>query len=65
MGRWQLLEHPTYKNAPTSIAVSEVEDTLKALQDLAEYYLNKYTLKWLGITGSKWQETQLKNMVEH
>ncbi|WP_034551341.1 UDP-N-acetylmuramoyl-tripeptide--D-alanyl-D-alanine ligase [Carnobacterium funditum] len=51
------------QDAPTSIPVIQVEDTLKALQDLAEYYLNKIHPKVIGITGSN-GKTTTKDMVE-
>lgn len=39
-------------NPPESIAVLMVEDTLKALQDLALWYRNTLSAKIVGITGS-------------
>lgn len=51
------------EDAPTSIPVIQVEDTLKALQDLAQYYLNKIHPKVIGITGSN-GKTTTKDMTE-
>lgn len=51
------------KEAPTNIPVILVEDTLKALQDLAEYYLAKVNPKVIGITGSN-GKTTTKDMTE-
>lgn len=39
-------------NPPTDIAVLLVEDTVKALQDLALHYRNKLNVKIVGVTGS-------------
>lgn len=39
-------------NPPTDIAVLLVEDTVKALQDLALDYRNKLNVKIIGVTGS-------------
>lgn len=39
-------------NPPADIAVLLVEDTVKALQDLALYYRNKLNVKIVGVTGS-------------
>ena len=39
-------------NPPTDIAVLLVEDTVKALQDLAFHYRNKLNVKIVGVTGS-------------
>lgn len=39
-------------NPPTNIAVIMVEDTIKALQDLALNYRNKLNVKIVGVTGS-------------
>ena len=50
-------------SAPTTIPVIQVEDTLKALQDLAAYYLNKIHPKVVGITGSN-GKTTTKDMTE-
>ncbi|WP_414839530.1 UDP-N-acetylmuramoyl-tripeptide--D-alanyl-D-alanine ligase [Carnobacterium sp. TMP28] len=51
------------EDAPTDIPVIQVADTLKALQDLAEYYLNKVKPKVIGITGSN-GKTTTKDMTE-
>jgi UDP-N-acetylmuramoyl-tripeptide--D-alanyl-D-alanine ligase len=39
-------------NPPTDIAVLLVDDTVKALQDLARSYRNKLNVKIVGVTGS-------------
>lgn len=49
--------------APTEIPVIQVEDTLKALQALANYYLKKIHPKVIGITGSN-GKTTTKDMTE-
>ncbi|ALV22598.1 UDP-N-acetylmuramoyl-tripeptide--D-alanyl-D-alanine ligase [Carnobacterium antarcticum] len=49
--------------APTEIPVIQVEDTLKALQALASYYLKKIHPKVIGITGSN-GKTTTKDMTE-
>ncbi|SEL12305.1 UDP-N-acetylmuramoyl-tripeptide--D-alanyl-D-alanine ligase [Carnobacterium iners] len=51
------------EDAPTDIPVIQVADTLRALQDLAEYYLNKIHPKVIGITGSN-GKTTTKDMTE-
>lgn len=51
--------HP---NKPENIPVIEVEDPLTALQDLAQYYLNKVNPTVVGITGSN-GKTTTKDMV--
>ncbi|TXG07701.1 UDP-N-acetylmuramoyl-tripeptide--D-alanyl-D-alanine ligase [Lactobacillus delbrueckii] len=51
--------HP---NKPEGIAVLEVADTLKAMQDLARYYLQKVNPTVVGITGSN-GKTTTKDMV--
>lgn len=55
---WQK-DHP---NKPTNIPVVEVEDTLAAMQKLAQYYLNKVNPTVVGITGSN-GKTTTKDMV--
>lgn len=49
--------------APTGIPIIQVEDTLKALQGLANYYLKKIHPKVIGITGSN-GKTTTKDMTE-
>lgn len=49
--------------APIGIAVILVEDTLKALQDLAKHYLTKINPKVIGITGSN-GKTTTKDMTD-
>ncbi|CCI81273.1 UDP-N-acetylmuramoyl-tripeptide--D-alanyl-D-alanine ligase [Lactobacillus hominis] len=51
--------HP---NKPESIPVIEVDDPLTALQDLAQYYLNKVNPTVVGITGSN-GKTTTKDMI--
>ena len=51
------------EEAPTDIPVIQVEDTLKALQDLAKYVLKKVNPKVVGITGSN-GKTSTKDMTE-
>ncbi|MGB3161751.1 UDP-N-acetylmuramoyl-tripeptide--D-alanyl-D-alanine ligase [Carnobacterium sp.] len=51
------------KEAPEGIPVIQVEDTLKALQDLARYYLTKINPKVIGITGSN-GKTTTKDMTQ-
>lgn len=51
------------EEAPTDIPVIQVEDTLKALQDLAKYVLKKVNPKVVGITGSN-GKTTTKDMTE-
>lgn len=51
--------HP---DKPTTIPVIEVDDPLTALQDLAQYYLNKVNPTVVGITGSN-GKTTTKDMV--
>ena len=46
--------HP---NKPDNIAVLEVEDPLKSMQQLAQYYLNKVNPTVVGITGSNGKTT--------
>ena len=48
--------------APQDIAVIQVEDTLKAFQSFAKYYLNEVSPKVIGITGSN-GKTTTKDMV--
>ncbi|MFO8068528.1 MAG: UDP-N-acetylmuramoyl-tripeptide--D-alanyl-D-alanine ligase [Alkalibacterium sp.] len=50
------------EDAPKDIAVIQVEDTLKAFQDFARYYLKKVSPKVIGITGSN-GKTTTKDMV--
>ena len=49
-------------NKPEGIAVLEVADTLKAMQDLARYYLQKVNPTVVSITGSN-GKTTTKDMV--
>uniref|UniRef100_UPI00055059A8 UDP-N-acetylmuramoyl-tripeptide--D-alanyl-D- alanine ligase n=1 Tax=Lactobacillus equicursoris TaxID=420645 RepID=UPI00055059A8 len=51
-----------HANKPEGIAVLEVADTLKAMQDLAHYYLQKVNPTVVGITGSN-GKTTTKDMV--
>lgn len=46
--------HP---NKPDNIAVLEVENPLKSMQQLAQYYLNKVNPTVVGITGSNGKTT--------
>lgn len=48
--------------APDDIAVIQVDDTLKAFQSFAKYYLNEVSPKVIGITGSN-GKTTTKDMV--
>lgn len=50
------------ENAPKDIAVIQVDDTLKAFQSFAKYYLKKVSPKVIGITGSN-GKTTTKDMV--
>lgn len=50
------------KNAPKDIPLIVVEDSLKALQDFAQYYLKKVNPKVIAITGSNGKTTS-KDMV--
>lgn len=51
------------ETAPADFPVIQVEDTLKALQDLAKYYLELVAPKVVGITGSN-GKTTTKDMTE-
>lgn len=51
------------EKAPVGFPVLVVEDTLKALQDLAKYYLKVVNPKVVGITGSN-GKTTTKDMTE-
>ncbi|WP_423190087.1 UDP-N-acetylmuramoyl-tripeptide--D-alanyl-D-alanine ligase [Alkalibacterium sp. f15] len=51
------------EDAPKNIAVIQVEDTLKAFQAFAQYYLKKVSPTVIGITGSN-GKTTTKDMVE-
>jgi UDP-N-acetylmuramoyl-tripeptide--D-alanyl-D-alanine ligase len=46
------------------IPVIKVNDTLKALQDLAEFYRNKHSATFIGVTGSN-GKTTTKEMLLH
>jgi UDP-N-acetylmuramoyl-tripeptide--D-alanyl-D-alanine ligase len=48
-----VIDEPKYENENTFL----VEDTLKALQDLANYHRQKVNIKVLGITGSNGKTT--------
>ena len=50
-------DHERPKNAPSTITYIIVEDTLKALQDLATYYINIISPYVIGITGSNGKTT--------
>ncbi|MGM0877281.1 MAG: UDP-N-acetylmuramoyl-tripeptide--D-alanyl-D-alanine ligase [Bacillota bacterium] len=52
----------TEPNPPKGVPIILVKDTLKALQDLAEAYLDQLEIKVVGITGSN-GKTTTKDMV--
>jgi UDP-N-acetylmuramoyl-tripeptide--D-alanyl-D-alanine ligase len=52
----------TEPNPPKNIPVILVEDTLQALQNLAEAYLNQLNVKVVGVTGSN-GKTTTKDMI--
>lgn len=59
---WQK-DHDLPTFIPTDFPVSFVDDTIKALQDLSVFYLNKVNPKVVAITGSN-GKTTTKDLVE-
>lgn len=51
-----------HENPPSDFAYLEVEDTLKALQQLAQYYLKKVNPRIVAVTGSN-GKTTTKDMI--
>lgn len=61
-GATAIIWEETEPNPPKGVPIILVKDTLKALQDLAEAYLDQLKIKVVGITGSN-GKTTTKDMV--